>query len=73
LLRPWRPGAAARELGSLTFWSVALLTLTAAAELAGFFCCRIFIRHSFALDLTDSVEVDGSPIPLNPIMFEAKH
>jgi len=36
LLRPWRPGAAARELEGLTFWSVALLTLTAAAELAGF-------------------------------------
>jgi hypothetical protein len=22
---------------------------------------------------SDSVEVDGSPIPLSPIMFEAKH
>jgi hypothetical protein len=29
-------------------------------------------HHSFALDLTDSVEVDGSPVPLSPIMFEAK-
>jgi hypothetical protein len=30
-------------------------------------------RHNFALDLADSVEVGGSPIPLSPIMFEAKH
>jgi hypothetical protein len=29
-------------------------------------------RHNFALELADSVDVDGSPIPMSPIMFEPK-
>jgi hypothetical protein len=27
-------------------------------------------RHNFALELADSVDVDGSPIPMSPIVFE---
>jgi len=29
-------------------------------------------RHNFALELADSVDVQGSPIPLSPIVFEPK-
>jgi hypothetical protein len=29
-------------------------------------------RHNFALELADSVDVDGSPIPMSPIMFEPR-
>jgi len=29
-------------------------------------------HHSFALELADSVDVNGSPIPMSPIMFEPK-
>lgn len=29
-------------------------------------------RHNFALELADSVDVEGSPVPLSPIVFEPK-